>query len=219
MSWRELFHGRDELYIRQRREWVEIVVDWETRNQYAILDAAGVELGVVVERAGGALDALRRGVLRSHRPFQASVFDAAGEALLQLSRPFFWLFSELSVDAADGRPLGRVRRRFGLLYKRYDLVDPQGLAFAQLKSPLWRLWTFPVLAGDGREVATISKRWGGVLREVFSDADTYQVDFGTGPWSDEHRALIMAAAIAIDFDFFENNQGRGGLAGSFGFGR
>ena len=30
-------------------------------------------------------------------------------------------------------------------------------------------------------------------------------------WTDAERRIIFAAAIAIDFDFFENNQRSGGL--------
>lgn len=204
---------RPRLFIRQRKEWTEILVDWETRNQYAVLDEGGSELGRIAERAGGIGAFLRRGILRSHRGFEIAVTDAAGQPLLQLSRGFFLLFSDLEVRAADSRPLGRVRRRFGLLYKRYDLEDEHDRVFARVQSPRWRLWTFPVHGEEGAREAVISKRWGGLLREAFSDADTFGVDFGQGPWSPPERAVIFAAAVSIDFDFFENNQGRGGLLG------
>ena len=71
------------------------------------------------------------------------------------------------------------------------------------------MWTFPVEGADGARTATISKKWSGVLREALSDADTFRIDFGSGGWTDEQRAVILAAALAIDFDFFENNQGAG----------
>ena len=45
----------------------------------------------------------------------------------------------------------------------------------------------------------------------YPDADTYLVDFSNDSWSTEQRAVILGAAISIDFDFFENNQSRGGL--------
>ncbi|MBW2395231.1 MAG: scramblase, partial [Deltaproteobacteria bacterium] len=30
------FEGHRQLFIRQRKEWTEIVIDWETRNQYEV---------------------------------------------------------------------------------------------------------------------------------------------------------------------------------------
>jgi uncharacterized protein YxjI len=198
-----------DLFVRQRRELAEILIDWETRNQYSVLDASGEELALVVERARGAWDFLRRGFLRSHRPLDVGVLDPRGDVALTLTRPFFLLFSSLEVKGPEGRIVGQVLRRFGVIYKRYDLLDATGGVFARVASPRWRLWTFPVEGADGARTATISKKWSGVLREALSDADTFRIDFGSGGWTDEQRAVILAAALAIDFDFFENNQGAG----------
>lgn len=108
--------------------------------------------------------------------------------------------------------MGGIHRRFGILHKKYDLRDENGQLFARIESPIWRLWTFPVLDLGGQERAVITKRWGGFLREMFTDADNYLVDFMTHPWTIQQRAAIFAAAVSIDFDFFENNQGRRGGA-------
>ena len=47
-----------------------------------------------------------------------------------------------------------------------------------------------------------------MLREAFIDADTYCVEYGSG-FDEDQRAVILAAAISIDF--FENNQGSDGV--------
>jgi uncharacterized protein YxjI len=200
------------LSLRQRKEWVEILIDFETRNQYAVRGAGGEELGTLAEQGGGLGRVLARWLLRSHRPLEAALCDRAGALLLRFSRPFFLLFSDLHVTDAEGRRVGSVHRRFGILNRRYDLRDAFGRTFARVRSPLWRIWTFFVEAEDGRR-ATIGKRWGGLLREVFADADTFGVDFSQASFAPDERAVIFAAAVSIDFDFFENNAGRGGLLG------
>ena len=129
--------------------------------------------------------------------------------------PFFFWFSSLEVKTEGGAGLGRVERRFGLIYKKYDLVDVNGRTFAKVSSPLWRLWTFPVRHTSGVGAAEISKKWGGALREIFADADTFRVAIEEGNWSGPERWVLFAAAISIDFDFFENNQGSGGLFSFF----
>jgi uncharacterized protein YxjI len=202
-----------QLSLRQRREWVEILIDFEMRNQYVVRGAGGEEVGTLAEHGGGLGRVLTRWLLRSHRPLDAVLCDLMGSGLLRLSRPFFFLFSDLHVSDADGKPIGSVHRRFGILHRKYDLRDSFGRSFARVSSPIWRIWTFFVRAEDGRD-ATIGKKWGGLLREVFADADTFGVDFSQATWTAEERAVIFAAAVSIDFDFFENNQGVGGVFGS-----
>ncbi|HEY8121871.1 MAG TPA: phospholipid scramblase-related protein [Myxococcota bacterium] len=205
--------GHPQLSLKQRKEWVEILVDFETRNQYAVFGSRGEEVGTLAEEGGGLGRVLTRWLLRSHRPLDAALCDRLGAVVLRLSRPFFFLFSDLNVSDARGVTIGSVHRRFGILYRKYDLRDAHGRTFARVKSPFWRIWTFFVRAEDGRD-ATIGKKWGGVLREVFADADTFGVDFSQASWAPEERAVIFAAAVSIDFDFFENNQGVGGVFGA-----
>ncbi len=199
-------HG--QLFVRQRKEWTEIVIDWETRNQYTVMDAQQNEIATVAEKAGGFADFFKRSFLRSHRPFEIGIFDRTGGLVCTLARSFFFFFSDLEVRDDGHRPVGRVERRFGVLHRKYDLYDEAGALFAQIKGPVWRIWTFPVADTRGTGQAVITKRWGGGLREIFTDADTFMIDFMQGSWSESERRVLFAAAISIDFDFFENNQGR-----------
>ena len=208
---RQVVEAGDRYFVRQRKDWAEILVDFETKNQYAILDQDQSEVGTISEVSSGLGGFLKRNFFGSHRALDVRVHDAEGRPLLRLERSFFFLFSSLSVEAEGGVELGRVERRFGLIHKKYDLLDVQGRCFARVKSPRWRLWTFPVRHSMGGGGASISKRWGGALREVFSDADTFRVAIEGAGWSGEERWVLLAAAISIDFDFFENNQGSGGL--------
>lgn len=204
------------LFIQQKRELAEIIIDWETKNRYAVLDEEKRTLGMLAEKGSGLMAFLKRALLRSHRSMEVELVDLEGQRLLLLNRPFFFFFSTLTVLGGDGAVLGEVRRRFGILYRKYDLVDRSGRVFARISSPLWRLWTFPVRGEDSPGEAVISKKWGGLLQEVFTDSDLFGVDYGqTGSWSAVRRRIIFAAAISIDFDFFENNQGSGGVADAF----
>jgi uncharacterized protein YxjI len=207
--------GRQRVFMRQKKEWTEILIDWETRNQYEVLGEDGDSLGRVAEHEGGFMDHVKRFFLRSHRPLDVGVFDVNGEALLRLTRNFFFIFSDLSLTTPDGNEIGSVHRRFGILYRKYDLRDIHGHTFARVRSPLWRIWTFPVKGDEGRREATISKKWGGLAREIFADADTFGIDFQEWDWTEIERTILFGAALSIDFDFFENNANSGGILGIF----
>ena len=212
---RDLVERADQYFIRQKKEWTEILVDFETRNQYQVLDEHQTEMGTISEVSSGICGFLKRNFFGSHRALDVRVHDADGSPVLRLARPFFFLFSSLDVLAEGGAKLGSVERRFGLIRKKYDLRDEHGHCFARVSSPLWRLWTFPVAHEREDGAAEVSKRWGGALREIFADADTFRVVIERGSWTATERWVLFAAALSIDFDFFENNQGSSGV---FSFG-
>ena len=49
----------------------------------------------------------------------------------------------------------------------------------------------------------ISKKWGGVVEEAISDADTFHVEFPP-TWTNSDKAVFLAAAFSVDLDCFEN---------------
>lgn len=202
-----------QLYVRQEKEWAEILVDWETVNRYTVFNSEQQALGLLAERNGGLWGSLLRIVLRSHRPLHIDYLDTSGQALLALTRRFFWFWSDLYVTDSDGNRWGAAHRRFSIFYKKYDLTDEHGRVFAHIAAPFWRLWTFPLKTASGEEVGAIRKKWSGFLREAFTDSDTFLVNLGETDWSLSQRGVILAAAISIDFDFFEENQGASSLLG------
>lgn len=202
-----LLEDRDHLHIEQHaRHWWEILLNWEQANQYMIRDEARRNVGIIFENSTGFLNALARVFLGSHRPLDVKVVHfQSNELALELQRNFFFLFSDLEVVTPGGSRMGSVHRRFGIIFKRYDLRDERGHVFARIASPLWRLWTFPVFDMSGQQVAVITKKWSGLGKEMFTDADNFTVDFGNHPWTLSQKAVLFAAALSIDFDFFENN--------------
>ena len=206
----QFFKNSPRIFVQQVREMLEIFVGIEGKNKYEVLDDSGNKIGFMAESGGGLFKFLSRNFLRSHRPLKIKVWNNAQETVLTMERPFFFFFSDLEIKGSDGRACGHVHRRFAIIHKMYDLVDDRGVVFARVKAPIWRLWTFPILDGRDNPIGEISKSWGGFLKEVFTDSDKFQVSFPP-ELTDSQKAVTFGAAISIDMDFFENNQGSGSL--------
>ena len=58
---------------------------------------------------------------------------------------------------------------------------------------------------QGQEVGKISKQFGGILREAFTDADTFGVEFPPTGMGSDVRKILLGATFLIDFVHFENN--------------
>ncbi len=52
-------------------------------------------------------------------------------------------------------------------------------------------------------MARITKQWAGFGREMFTDADTFHIEFIDRAANQDFRFLMLAAAFSIDLDFFE----------------
>lgn len=201
-------NGTSVLEIDQHaRHWWEMLFNWEQRNQYSISDGMR-HRGYVVEQGKTLLDVLARMFLGSHRPLQLHVFGPDDRIAITLTRPFYWILSRMSVEDGSGSVLGTVVKRWSLLRKHYDLHEANRL-FAVISSGFFRIWTFPVLdAASGEQLAVVSKQWGGLVREYMTDADKFRVEFTSPSLSIEEKSIIFAAALSIDFDYFENNNRR-----------
>jgi uncharacterized protein YxjI len=189
-----------ELYVRQRREIAELF-GFETRNKYAIRTPDQREVAFAAEPRKSWLDALARHFLGHFRRFEIVIFDANRREILRALHPFRFFFQRLEIHAG-GAPLGALQQRMSVLSKRFDVLDAQGHALFEMRSGLFRIWTFPFFRGD-RQVAVIEKKWSGALSEVFTDKDSFRVAFEDPSLTRDERALVLASALFVDLQYFE----------------
>jgi uncharacterized protein YxjI len=192
----------DSLVIRQRKELTEVFTSMETKNRYEISLPDGRTILYAQEQGEGTMAFLTRNFLNTARPFHIELSDDRGQDVMNLHRPWRWLFSRLDVLDGKGAQLGAIQQRFAFFSKRFSVLDPSGAELAVLHGPMLRPWTFQVLVGD-KEVGQITKQWSGALREMFTDADTFGVQYGPR-MNPQLRALTLAATFLIDFLYFEH---------------
>lgn len=92
-------------------------------------------------------------------------------------------------------------------------------------------WDFSLMSEDGRLLGSVNRNFGGFAREIFTDTGVYalrmdaaaldqepshlvsqtgQADLGPGMTLDQ-RAVMLATAVSIDFDYFSRHSGSGGM--------
>jgi uncharacterized protein YxjI len=190
------------LVIRQKKEWGEILSGFEQRNSYVVSDPAGGELYAAVEQGGSTLGRL---FLRSLRPFHIQLVALDGKPALQLRRPFRWYFHQLEVRDVHQRKLGSLRRRFSVVRRIYSVLDANGVESYRLYGPLLHPWTFEIRHGE-KVIGRIVKKWTGIGKEAFTNADTFGVTFPPGS-TPAQKAVLLGAVLLIDFVHFENSGG------------
>jgi len=191
------------LVVSQKREWGEILTGFETKNKYVISDASGSRLYLAAEEAGSML---LRWFLKALRPFTMTVLTEDGQVVLQVRRPFRFYFHRAEVVGSQGQSLGVIQRRFSVLRRIYSVLDRSGEEIFQLFGPLLHPWTFQI-RNDGVEYGKITKKWSGLLKEGFTDADNFGVMF-PAEWDVKLKALFLGAVFLIDFAHFENKDNK-----------
>ncbi len=193
------------LSVRQRKSWIEILTSFDARNKYVVYDETGNPVFNVNEQGSGFGSLLKRLFLRNLRPFTSHVDDLTSQQqLLVLRKPFRFFFHRLEVRDVAGTLLGAIQRKWTWFRRKYVVEGPTGEHVATLFGPFFRPWTFKILhATSKQELGLIQKKWSGLLKEAFSDADNFWIDYEavTDP---QLRAVLFAATALIDIVHFEN---------------
>lgn len=199
---------QEQLYVQQVFEPFEHL-SFETRNKYRIFNNSHKEIFYVAEQQKGILGFLFRQWLgHSHRSFHLHFFNPNREVMYEVKHPFRLFFQELTVFDSKGRLLGGMKQRFTLFRHRFDILDKNGNTRIGVKTKMhlfFPVWKFPFVKNN-RHVATVNKKFSGLLTELMTDKDNFQLTIQTEQVSKTERVLILASAIFIDIRYFEHKR-------------
>jgi uncharacterized protein YxjI len=82
----------------------------------------------------------------------------------------------------------------------FDTADNQ---VAEVKGD-WKGWNFRFLNKGGREIGSVTKKWAGLGKELFTSADNYIIALTDAEANRDTRSLLLAAGICIDVVFKES---------------
>lgn len=199
MSLTSLVSNRSRLVVRQAREMAEVLLGFETRNRYAICTPEGEVAGYCVEEGSGLGAALTRNLLGVARPAHFHIYDPQQREIARGQKPFRLWFHRINVYEGTTQ-IGAVERRIGLFRRVFRVEDADGAELATIQSGILNFRQFEVRE-NGQKVGEIAKKWGGLTRELFTDADTFGVELGqAGP---KLRPLLLLATFLIDLTCFE----------------
>lgn len=195
------FKETGALKIEQLKEWGEILTGFETRNKYRIMDSWGNVFFEAEEVSGSIFTLLSRLMLTWLRPFTITIFSENGTELFVLKRSFRFYFHQVVISKPNGALLGKVTRQFTLFRRNYSVIDKADREVFSLLGPILRPWTF-LIHHNHEEAGKIVKKWSGLAKESFTDADNFGIHFPRGI-DTEKKALLLGAVFLIDFVHFE----------------
>lgn len=194
-----------KLVVKQKFEGFELF-GVETRNKYAILDENKNQIGFAAEQEKGIFGWFMRQFLGHWRKFDVYFFDQDKKQFMRAHHPFRFLFQRFEITTPNRKYIGALQQRFSILTKRFDILDKNNNVILEMKSPIWKIWTFPFLY-QGREIARIEKKWTGIMAETFTDKDTFLISFNEDNIGQEEKLIMLASSVFVDLRYFEKKAG------------
>lgn len=188
----------DHIIVQQKVEKAEVILNLETSNKYMVLGPQGQPL----LRCGEDSSVISRYVLGASRPMNIEIVDNFQQTVMRIVRPFKLWKKNVVVGDGQGGNLGIIRKKFSVTCKKFFVENAAGQTLYTLEGKAVLPWKFKILDTSGQEVGQVLKKWGGLAKEIFTDADTFTCFFP--PHCDTTtRALLVATTLFIDLSFFE----------------
>lgn len=137
-------------------------------------------------------------------PFHVEIKDLSGAPVISITRKSsLWGFSLVNILDENGNNVGSMKRKFRLGGAKLELNDVNGQNLCTLKGNLIG-WDFKI-SRENQELASISKKWAGIGKELFTSADNYILSINEDvSGNDPSRMHMLAAVLCIDFLLKEN---------------
>ncbi|XP_059154161.1 phospholipid scramblase 2-like [Physella acuta] len=198
----------DQLIIKQEAEILEAVLGIETSNKYRIFNSLYQQCYYAFESSNFC----SKQCCSENRGFTMYIQNNLNEVVFTIDRPFNCCKDNINVIAKDGTLLGKVHRKYN-----FCCCSPQFLIYDHNSNPCYKIKgpcckctlcdrqiEFPIhKLGSDIIIGSISKKWSGMVKEMFTDADTFGVTFPI-ELDARMKATIIGAVFLIDFMYFES---------------
>jgi uncharacterized protein YxjI len=167
----------------------------------------GAQVGQAQEVVSGLNKVLRLFISKKLMP---TTFECRehpeGALVFYLKKPVALFRAVVEVYDADGKKLGYFKSKMLSLGGGFWVYDNNDQQFAEIKGK-WTGWEFKFLSSQGSELGSVTKKWAGALKELFTSADNYVVSISP-ELADQPIAkiLLLSAALAIDAVYYEQGQ-------------
>jgi len=208
----------DQLIVKQKVEMMEMVTGFETNNKYKIKNS----MGQTVFKAKEDTDCCMRNCCGPSREFHMKIYDNAENEVIHLHR-FLRCgccctpcdMHEIEVQAPPGTPIGYVVQTWSfctpLFSPQFDILDENKNPVLRIEGPGCMVeccsdMEFKVMSLDGlTQVGKVTKQWSGFMKEAFTDADNFGINFPMD-LDVKAKATMLGAVFLIDFMFFEKSE-------------
>ncbi|MCE1229679.1 MAG: oxidoreductase [Firmicutes bacterium] len=182
------------IFVKERVGFLKLT------DVYDLLDpSTGGQIGQIRDEPSALSKYLRLVVNKLLLPTRFNVYEGdSGQPSLSIVKKSIIVRGHLDVEER-GQVLFRLRGKIFSFRGYYDVLAPHSDQIVAEVRGDWKGWNFKLLNPSGGEVGTITKKWAGIGKELFTSADNYMVVLGGEAASfPKPMESLLAVAIALD---------------------
>ena len=173
-------------------------------DTYDILNPQTQEtMGIAKEEPSVWAKWLRLVVNKQLLPTTLNIYEREDQPpVISIHRPATFFRSKVKVTDGNGQSLGYFKSKLFSLGGGFFVFGTRDQQVAEVKGD-WKGWNFKFLGQGGREIGTVTKKWAGIGKELFTSADNYIIALNDAGGDANAAALLLAAGLAIDIVYKE----------------
>ena len=166
-------------------------------NEYKIYNNDGLLIGSVEQKIAGWQKLLMLFIKKSMMPFYLEILDESGAKVVSLRRGWTFWMSKITLTDQNNNLIGFLKQQFKFFKPTFIILNSEENPVAAITGD-WKAWDFKIVSAEETSIGTINKKWNGVAKELFTNADKYTVSINPEYNEDLNKVIILSAAITID---------------------
>ena len=166
-------------------------------NTYHVYNENGEMIGGIFQKLSVGEKILRLLINKAMMPFKLEIRNQNGDLEASVNRGWTFFMSKITITDGQGLPVGIIRQKFKLFKPTFKIMNIVEQQIGEISGD-WKAWNFQIKDGNGAGIGTISKKWNGIAKEMFTTADKYIVHMDANATDDKVKSIILSAAITID---------------------
>ena len=187
-----------QFFVRERVSFLKLA------NTYDIFDPqTSLQIGIARDEPSGWTKFARFLGASNILPTLVQIYERETlPPVLSLRKLSAMEGNKVILTDAQGALLGSFVNKNKLIGEGFLVLDKDGNQFAAIEGD-WKAWNFRVLDMQGRELGVLTRKWDGIAKALFTNADNYLISVADIAVTVVNaNALLLAAGLVIDL-FFE----------------
>jgi uncharacterized protein YxjI len=166
-------------------------------NTYKVYNDKGEDVGTINQKLTTGQKILRLFLKKPMLPFLLEIRNGQDQLEASITRGWTFFLSKIEIKDGNGELIGIIKQKFKLFKPTFKIYDQSEQLIAEISGD-WKAWNFTIFDALNNQIGSISKKWAGAMKEIFTSADKYNVHIDTIYANPKNKIAILASAITID---------------------